>query len=36
MAIINVTNLKKSFKVKEKEKGFIGNIKSIWKNRTTE
>ena len=36
MAITNVTNLKKSFKVKEKEKGFIGNIKSIFKPKYKE
>ena len=29
MAVISVEHLKKSFKVKEKEKGFIGSMKSI-------
>ena len=31
MNVISVKNLKKSFKVKEKEKGFVGNIKAIFK-----
>ena len=31
MAVISVKHLTKSFKVKEKEKGFIGSIKTILK-----
>ena len=31
MAVIRVQNLTKSFKVKEKEKGFIGSVKAILK-----
>ena len=31
MSVIRVKNLSKSFKVKEKEKGFVGSIKAIVK-----
>ena len=33
MSVISVKNLTKSFKVKEKEKGFLGSIKTILKPR---
>lgn len=36
MAIISVEHLTKSFKVKEKEKGFIGSLKSIVKTKFKE
>lgn len=36
MTVISVKNLIKTFKVKEKEKGFIGSIKSILKPRYKE
>lgn len=36
MTTISVRNLKKTFKVKEKEKGFIGSIKSIFKPKYKE
>ena len=36
MAVISVEHLKKSFKVKEKEKGFIGSMKSILNPRYKE
>jgi ABC-2 type transport system ATP-binding protein len=36
MAVISVEHLTKSFKVKEKEKGFIGSVKSILKPRYKE
>lgn len=36
MAVIRVEHLTKSFKVKEKEKGFIGSIKTILKPRYKE
>ena len=36
MAIISVQNLTKSFKVKEKEKGFIGSVKAIFKPKYKE
>ena len=31
MAIIEVKNLSKSFKVKQKEKGFLGSLKTLFK-----
>ena len=36
MAIISVKNLTKSFKVKEKEKDFIGSLKAIFKQKYKE
>lgn len=36
MAVINVEHLNKSFKVKEKEKGFIGSMKAIIKPKYKE
>lgn len=33
MTVIKVKNLTKTFKVKEKEKGFIGSLKSIFKTK---
>ena len=36
MAVISVNHLTKSFKVKEKEKGFIGSIKTILKSKYKE
>ena len=35
MAIITVKNLSKDYKIKEKEKGFKGSIKSIIKPKYT-
>ena len=36
MAVISVQHLTKSFKVKEKEKGFIGSVKAILKPKYKE